>query len=113
MSEPMKSLSPHRALRHLRSPLAPLLAIAIIGALLLLQRATPAAHAQNQGQPPRARGEYTLLSGRLTIDGPHAVYVLDSSNQELVALRWDQSRQMLMGIGYRNLSTDTSAQIGR
>ena len=62
-----------------------------------------------QGQPqngPRARGEYTMVSGKTTAGGPSAVYIIDSSNQEMVALRWDQGKQSLMGLGYRNISGD-------
>lgn len=54
----------------------------------------------------RARGQYTLVSGRTMSGGADAVYIVDSSNQELVALRWDQGKQALLGLGYRNLSGD-------
>ena len=54
----------------------------------------------------RARGQYTLVSGRTMSGGADAVYVVDSSNQELVALRWDTGKQSLLGLGYRNLAGD-------
>lgn len=90
---------------------APLLLIAVLLAVLFVQRTTPRAVAQAQQNRPR--GEYTLVSGRLSNGGPNAIYVLDSSNNELIALRWDQGRQMLSGFGYRNLADDTNMQIGR
>jgi hypothetical protein len=96
---------------HRRSIVAPLVVIAVVVGVLLVQRGSPMAEAQ--APLNRARGEYTLVSGRLNSGGPQAIYVLDSSNNELIALRWDPSRQTLAGIGYRNLSSDTNLQIGR
>jgi hypothetical protein len=82
---------------------------AVLGATLWLQHAVPHAHAQ----PGRARGEYTMVSGRTNAGGPHAVYVLDSANQEMASLRWDPARRVLGVIGYRNLSGDANAKPGR
>lgn len=61
----------------------------------------------------RARGEYTMVSGRTNSGGAHAVYILDSTNQEMIALRWDQSKQTMTGIGYRSLSQDGQSNPGR
>lgn len=94
-----------------RSIVAPIVVIAVLLAVLMVQRTAPVAVAQ--ALPNRARGEYTLVSGRLQNGGAHAIYVLDSSNHELIALRWDQSRQVLAGFGYRNLAGDASMHIGR
>jgi len=70
-----------------------------------------------QGQSPqpvnRARGEYTMVAGRTNLGGPAAVYIVDGTNQEMVALRWDQSKQVLVGVGYRNLAGDNRTQTGR
>ena len=75
----------------------------------------PAAGAQNANVPPgnRARGEYTMVSGRTIAGGADAIYILDTSNQELVAVRWDSTKQALTGIGYRNLKADTRSEAGR
>ena len=62
--------------------------------------------AQGQNLGVRARGEYTMVAGRTTGAGPAAVYIVDAANQEMVALRWDQSKQSLIGLGYRNLAGD-------
>jgi hypothetical protein len=74
-----------------------------------------AARAQNANVPDgaRARGNYTMISGRTLAGGSDAVYVLDGTNQELVALRWDAAKQGLAGIGYRNLSADSKAAPAR
>lgn len=61
----------------------------------------------------RARGEYTMVSGRTSSGGAHVVYVLDSANQEMIALRWDQAKSSMAGIGYRNLSSDGQTNPGR
>jgi len=73
------------------------------------------ANAQQDGQPQerRARGEYTMVSGRTNQGGPQAVWLIDSANQELVVLRWDQTKQNLVGSGYRNLAADAKLSPGR
>jgi hypothetical protein len=92
------------------SLVAPLVLIAVLGGVIGVQRLSPLAAAQATN---RARGEYTVVSGRQSSGGPHILYVVDSSNNEMIALRWDQSRQMLAGTGYRNLAADSNMQIGR
>ncbi len=66
-------------------------------------------YAQAQSQRARARGEYTMIAGRTSSGGPAAIYLVDSSNQELVALRWDTGKQALVGLGYRNMAGDGRA----
>ncbi|MFZ4576306.1 MAG: hypothetical protein ACOYN0_18125 [Phycisphaerales bacterium] len=61
----------------------------------------------------RPRGEYTLVSAKTNQGGPYAVWVLDAANNEMLVLRWEQSRQTLVGAGYRNLSTDSRQPLGR
>jgi hypothetical protein len=81
--------------------------------LLVLAAVTlaPGAHAQAGGRPTaRARGEYTMVSGRIVGGNSHAVYVVDTTNQEMLALLWNQSSRALDVIGYRNLSADAAAQ---
>lgn len=61
-------------------------------------------------QPTRARGSYTMVSGAVQGETTHAVYILDSVNQELLALRWNRNSNRFEGIGYRNLATDAQTQ---
>ena len=92
-------------------------------ALLMLLAAitlAPASNAQrgNVGTNPgagvgRARGEYTMVSGRVTGGSSNAVYVVDANNQELLSLLWNQSGRGLDVIGYRDLHADATAQPGR
>lgn len=67
---------------------------------------SPSAAAQ-QGRD-RARGDYTMVGGAIRGGTSNAVYVVDSVNQELIAVRWNHSRRQLEGIGYRNLATDAT-----
>ncbi len=81
-------------------------------ALLAIFFALPAG-AQN-GQPgQRARGEYTMISGKINVGSTSAVYILDSVNQEMIALRWETGRRSFTGIGYRSLDLDARLQPGR
>ena len=60
---------------------------------------------RRNAQPARARGEYTMLSGRPNGQASDAVFVLDASNQEVIALKWDNTKKLTI-LGYRNLETD-------
>ena len=84
---------------------------ALILSLGLLMLSAPAT--AQQGGPVRARGEYTMVAGKTVSGSNSAVYILDAANREMVAVRWDQGRKSLSGIGYRNLDADSKAQPGR
>ena len=74
----------------------------------------PASHAQRAtAGGGRARGEYTMVSGKVTGGSAHAVYVVDANNQETLALIWNQSTKGLDVIGYRDQHADSTAQPGR
>jgi hypothetical protein len=76
--------------------------LAILGAMVSVP-------ALAQNQPARARGEYTMIAGRTNAGGPAAVYIVDSANHEVVALRWDSSKNAMIGLGYRNILGDGRA----
>ena len=91
-----------------RSRLAGLLAVN--GALLLVLGGVtfmPRAEAQ-----PRARGTYTMVDGRANGAAGGVVYIVDTTNEELVAVTWDPNQKVLSGIGYRNLAADAGG-LGR
>lgn len=74
------------------------LAAAVLGTLVM-------------GQPvptARPRGEYTMVSGKSISGGKDVIYVLDATSREVIALRWDNSRKSLVGVGYRNLDNDST-----
>jgi hypothetical protein len=81
-------------------------------ALLGLVALAPVARAQ-RANAQRTPGAYTMVSGRITGSTPHAVYVVDSVNQEMVTLIWNQSARGLDVIGYRDINADTQAVTGR
>lgn len=61
----------------------------------------------------RARGNYTMVAGRLRSGSTSAIYIIDAANQDVVALRWNDSRKALEGLGYRNLARDVGQAPGR
>lgn len=61
----------------------------------------------------RPRGEYTMVGGLVQGFSESAIYVIDSTNQELIALRWDRSAKSLKGIGFRDLAADARRNDGR
>ncbi len=79
--------------------------IAMVG-LLGVVTLVPAADAQRSR---RARGEYTMVAGKVTGLEAAGVYIIDANNEELVAVRWNQSQNKLEPLGYRNLAEDAAA----
>lgn len=85
--------------------------IAVNAALLVVLGAVSIATAQPGN---RARGDYAMVGGEiLGGGGGNAVYILDASNQELIAVKWDTSRKLLEGIGFRDLNKDSQERSGR
>ncbi|MBX3322537.1 MAG: hypothetical protein KF757_06060 [Phycisphaeraceae bacterium] len=80
--------------------------LAILGAVTLVPQAT----AQNAN---RGRGEYTMVAGDLDTGSSEGVYIIDSVNAEMIVLRWNNSRRVLEGIGFRSLQDDSKAPIRR
>lgn len=83
---------------------------ALLGVLALVTLAGARASAEASAQPTRARGSYTMVAGAVQGETTHAVYILDSTNQELVALRWNRNNNRFEGIGYRSLQADARTQ---
>ncbi len=65
------------------------------------------------GSGARARGTYTMLAGQPRSGSGSVVYIVDSGNQEAVVVRWNESRNVLEGLGYRNLARDLGQAPGR
>ncbi len=95
-----------RALLALNGALIALLGFVTLG---------PDANAQGESRD-RLRGEYVLVGGDIPFGNENAIYILDSANQEMVAVRWTSSSGAagkLEAIGYRDLAADAEARIGR
>ncbi|HHN79058.1 MAG TPA: hypothetical protein ENK11_10370 [Phycisphaerales bacterium] len=104
----------HTASERRPGRLAPLIAAnaALLGVLAFVEFG-PAAFAQQGGQPARPRGQYTLVGGQIQTGNSNAVYIVDSVNQEMIVLRWEDGRNILSGIGYRDLENDGKARSKR
>jgi len=50
-----------------------------------------------------------MVSGKVQGSNTHGLYLVDSANQELVAMRWDIGKNDLVLIGHRNLAADAKA----
>ena len=59
-------------------------------------------------QAMRPRGTYTAVSGRIQGTETHALYVMDESTQEVIAVQWDPRTKQIQGLGYRSLTTDAA-----
>jgi hypothetical protein len=80
--------------------------LALLGAVVL----SPASFAQRSA---RARGEYTMVSGKIVGGNANAIYILDASNQEVLAARWNESSKAIDVLGYRDLQADAQASPNR
>jgi hypothetical protein len=61
-------------------------------------------------QQARPRGQYLIVSGDINGPPSHAIYIMDTINLEMVAIRWETGRKDFVGLGYRNIDED--AKIG-
>lgn len=85
--------------------------IALLG---VLGAVTVVARAERSGQPAiRGRGDYTMVGGKIQGGNGNAIYILDGANQQLIAVRWNDSRKTLDGMDYRNLAQDAGANAGQ
>jgi hypothetical protein len=55
----------------------------------------------------RQRGSYMLISSGVTGTPLSVVYVIDETNNELVALAWDDAGKKMNYVGYRNIAADS------
>ncbi len=77
--------------------------------VLLLGGLGKSAQAQ---QVARARGRYGMVSGVVQNVYPGVVYIVDESNQDMVAVTWNETTQRFDGFDYRDLKSDTSNNQG-
>jgi len=91
--------------------------LALNAALLALLGAVTLAPSAGAGAPGRLRGEYAIIGGQTAAGGSsNAAYILDTTNQELLAIRWNATRGAtgeLEIIGNRDLTKDQQARPGR
>jgi hypothetical protein len=87
--------------------------IVLNGALLAVLAAVVLSPATLAQRGARARGEYTMVSGKIVGGNSHIVYVLDGANQEVIAAKWNESAKAVDVIGYRDMQADAQSQPGR
>lgn len=83
-------------------------------AALVAVSLAPGAAAQNQprtgggsgGASARGRGDYTMVSAKIQGSLENAVFVIDSNNSEMLAIKWDGGRRAIVGLGHRDLAAD-------
>jgi len=69
--------------------------------------------AQAQSRAKRANGQYGVVGGKVQGRTEAAVYVVDASNGELIALHWDSGRRRYNPVGYRDLRRDLMRSTGK
>lgn len=81
--------------------------IMLNGALLcVLALITFGGNADAQNRP---RGDYNMVAGGVNGSETGAVYIVDGTTQELIAITFEPNSKEIIGIGYRNLAADASA----
>ncbi|MCA9294796.1 MAG: hypothetical protein KDA20_13390, partial [Phycisphaerales bacterium] len=75
----------------------------LVGVLLLVS--LPAgAEAQQGTASTRGRGNYTMVAGQIQGSSEDAVWIVDAANEEIMAMRWDLSRQDVQFLGFSPFS---------
>jgi hypothetical protein len=91
----------------------PLVGLLALNAVLLGVLATVSLAPRVQANPNAlGRSSYTMVAGTVKGQTMPILYVVDESSQELVGISWDEQAKNLVGMGYRNIATD-SAEVGR
>ena len=80
----------------------------LVGMLAIGPTLLPSAFASQPAE--RRPGAYTMVSGELQGSTADALYIIDTENRELVALKWNRSQKQLEGIGFRRLGRDQQEQ---
>lgn len=85
-------------------------ALLALGVVMLSSMQHAGAQPANQN---RGRGTYTMIASKSNNGHIPLVHVIDATNQEMVTLKWDQSRSQFIGVGYRDLRADAESMPGR
>lgn len=57
----------------------------------------------------RVRGDYAMVAGGIQGAGANGLYIVDTTNRELIAIAYEPNQKELLGIGYRNLTADADS----
>lgn len=82
--------------------------MALLAALALasMTRGQPAGAGN---QPQRGRGQYVAVPAKAQGLSTGVLYIADTANEELVALRWDKGTNSFEVVGFRDLVNDVAA----
>jgi len=83
------------------------LSLIALNAVLLTALALVSLSGRASAQQQRQRGSYMLISSGVTGTPLSVVYVIDETNNELVALAWDDAGKKMSYVGYRNIAADS------
>ncbi len=89
----------------------PMRALVILNAILLAVLAAVTFNPDARAQQ-RVPGEYTMVGGGAKGTQASVIYIVDTVNQEMIAVTYDTTANALRGVGGRNLAAD-SAQLMR
>lgn len=90
-----------------RSSLAALVSLnALLLAALAWVEWSPRAQAQSMS---RTRASYAMTGGTLMGVSQGVVYIVNETDQELIALMWNERTKQFQGLGYRNIAADLSS----
>lgn len=82
---------------------------ALVGVLLLVSLPAGAGAQQQQGaSSTRGRGNYTMVAGQVQGSAEDAVWIVDAANEEIMAMRWDISRQDVQFMGFSPFSASST-----
>jgi hypothetical protein len=56
----------------------------------------------------RPHGDYTMVAGTAPGAQADVVYIIDTFNQEMIAVTFDPTTKLLDPVGYRNLARDAA-----
>ena len=90
----------------------PVRALVILNAILLAALAAVTFNPDARAQQ-RIPGEYTMVGGGAKGTEANVVYIVDTINHEMIAVRYDTTNQTLAGVGGRNLANDAVALMSR
>ncbi|MBL0870743.1 MAG: hypothetical protein IBJ18_09240 [Phycisphaerales bacterium] len=81
--------------------------MALLAALALASMTRGQSAAGNQ--PQRGRGQYVAVPAKAQGLSTGVLYIADTANEELVALRWDKGTGSFEVVGFRDLVNDVAA----
>lgn len=88
-------------------------ALVLLNAALLAGLAAVTFGPQAFAQSDRRRATYVLTAGTVKGTETAAIWIVDETNQDLIAVAWNTSLGQLDGLGYRDLTVDAATLVGR